>query len=243
MPLPEYRSTVMTRRRLFIVQVALLGALGALAFPGESSALVGGGYVALTSTGPSPSTVTMPVVHGQLDFDNTDTVAHSIAFTNLSCSGEVAPNSHLICTIPGQIGDYGYTVDGTTQASVNIVPESRAVTLRAKRHGVRLGAKMRLHGRLTAVVAGAPPSSYGPRMPVTVFGRPVGGHVWHRIAVVMAKPLKKAHFGSAYSVWHIWVRPRAGTTYRVEAKSQPKGGQFWQNAQSKPFRVAVRHRR
>src|SRR4029079_148207 len=110
------RSTVrpvMTRRRWLI---ALLGTLGALAFPGEGSALLGYSYVSLPPTGPSPSVLTIHVVNAGVMFQNTDTVTHSIAFANSSCSGDVAPSGSLLCSnIPYHVGDYAYTVDGTTQ--------------------------------------------------------------------------------------------------------------------------------
>lgn len=224
----------MTRRRWLIVQVALLGTLGALAFPGEGSALVGNSYVNLTSTGPSPSTLTIFVVHGVVTFTNTDTVTHTIAFANSSCSGDVAPAASLQCDIPNAIGDYGYTVDGTTQATVTVAPEPRAVTLRAKHHGFRLGSKVRLHGILTADEVGAPPSLFGPRMPVSVFARPDANHPFHLVAVVHARPFAKPRY-PAHSVWVLWVRPHAHTTYMVQANSQPKGGQFWENARSNRF--------
>lgn len=231
----------MTRRRRLIVQIALLGTLGVLAFPGEGSAHLGISYVSLTSTGPSPSALTIYVVHSAVRFNNTDTVTHTIAFANSSCSGDVAPNASLLCNIPEYVGDYAYTVDGTTQASVTVAPEPRVVTLRAKHHGFRPGSKVRLHGSLWASIVGGPPGTFGPRMPVRVFARPDANHPFHLIAIVHARPFKKPQSpSSAHSVWVLWVRPHAHTTYMVKANSQPKGGQFWENAQSKPFGVYVR---
>ncbi len=229
----------MTRRRWLIVQIALLGTLGALAFPGEGSALLGINYVSLTSTGPSPSALTIFVVHSAVMFNNTDTVTHTIAFANSSCSGDVAPNGGLECVIPETVGDYAYTVDGTTQATVTVAPEPRSVTLRAKHHGFRLGSRVRLHGSLAAGVIGSPPAFQGPRMPVRVFARPDASHPFHLIAIVHSRPFKKPHY-PAHSVWVLWVRPHAHTTYMVEANSQPKGGQFWENARSTLFGVYAR---
>jgi hypothetical protein len=231
----------MTRRRWLIVHVALLGTLGVLAFPGEGSALLGLNVVSLTSTGPSPSALTIFKVHAAVLFTNTDTVTHTVAFANSSCSGDVAPSGSLQCDVPYEIGDYAYTVDGTTQASVNVAPEPRRVTIVAKHHGFKRGAKVRLYGSLAAGVVGAPPTFQGPRMPVTVYARPHGHHLWYRVAVVTSKPLRKPQF-PAHSVWQIWVRPRAGTTYRVEASSQPTGGQYWENASSRTFGLYLRHR-
>lgn len=229
----------MTRRRRLIVQIALLGTLSALAFPGEGSAHLGISYVSLTSTGPSPSALTIFVVHSAVMFTNTDTVTHTIAFANSSCSGDVAPNAGLLCDVSYNVGDYAYTVDGTTQASVTVAPEPRAVTLTAKHHGFHLGSRLRLHGSLAAHVIGSPPPLRGPRMPVSVFARPDADHPFHLIAIVHSRPFKKPHY-PAHSVWVLWVRPHAHTTYVVEANSQPKAGQFWANAQSKPFGVYAR---
>ena len=72
-----------------------------------------------------------------------------------------------------------------------------------------------------------------------MFARPDGNHPFHLIAIVHSRPFKKPHF-PAHSAWVLWVRPHAHTTYMVEANSQPKGGQFWENARSKPFGVYPR---
>ena len=78
-------------------------------------------------------------------------------------------------------------------------------------------------------------------MPVSVFARRDRTHPFHLIAIVHSRPFKKpsTHF-PAHSIWVLWVRPHAHTTYIVEANSQPKGGQFWENARSKPFGVYAR---
>jgi hypothetical protein len=81
----------------------------------------------------------------------------------------------------------------------------------------------------------------GPRQPVVVLARPDGNHPFHPVAVVMAKPHRSKNLGNVYSVWRLRVRPRTSTTYIVEARSQPAGGEFWQRAQSGPFRVRVGH--
>jgi hypothetical protein len=141
--------------------------------------------------------------------------------------------------VPESIGKYAYTVDGTTNAAVRVTPEFRRVTLRAKRHGFRPGSKVLLHGTLESVVEGAPPTGFGPRMPVMVFARPDRSQPWHRVGVVTAEPLKKLNWPHPHSVWHLWVRPRAHATYIAVAKSDL---QFWQRAQSKPFGVYVRRR-
>ncbi len=235
----------MVRHRWLLAQVVLVGALVSLVLPASSSALQPSYFVKLTSSGPSPVVLHMEIV-SYLFFRNTDTVTHSIAFADGSCSAEVAPGKDFSCdsdahgdvsTFPGYVGAYPYTVDGTTQASVRIFPESRVVTVKAKRHGFRLGSAVRLHGILEADEPG-PPGFQGPRMPVSVFARSDRNHPFHLIKIVDARPFKKRYVD--HSVWVLWVRPRAHTTYMVKANSQPKGGQFWKNARSRPFGLYVR---
>ena len=124
-----------------------------LAFPGASSAFQPNYTVELTADGPSPAVLKIQVV-SYIWFHNADTVTHSIAFANGWCSAQVEAGDRFICgsgsTFPGFAGNYAYTVDGTTQASVEVIPEGRTVTLTAKRHGFRLGSKVRLHGILAA---------------------------------------------------------------------------------------------
>ena len=92
-----------------------------------------------------------------------------------------------------------------------------------------------LHGRLFAAVAG-PPSA--PEQPVIVLARHDRMHPFHRIAVVRPR---QEHSNGPFGpvLWHLRVHPRARTIYIVEANSQPSGGQYWQRAWSRPFRVRV----
>jgi hypothetical protein len=232
----------MTRRRWLIAQAALVGALALLAFPSSSFALLGTYTISLTPSGASPTAFSVAIDSGYVSFENTDTVTHTISFANGWCSAQIAPGDRFSCgSAPAKVGDYGYTIDGAVQATLSVIPQTRTVTLTATRNGLRLGSKVRLHGSL-AIADGSPPAFYGPRMPVTVFARALGEKLWHRIGVVMATPLKTRHY-PAHSVWQLWVQPHAGTIYRAEANSQPKAGQFWENARSKPVRSYVRHHR
>jgi hypothetical protein len=228
----------MPRRRWLIAQIALVGVLVALALPASSSAL-SAVFIALTSTGPSPATLTIPAGLHPV-WMNQDTVSHTVTFGS-GCSIEVGPGGIGQCTdgLGTVVGDYAYTVDGTTQASVTVTPEWRGVTLHGKRHGFRRGSKVLLHGTL-AIATSSPPVLSGPRMPVTVFARPDRSHAWHRVAVVMAKPLQSSHL-PAHSVWELWVRPHGSTTYMAVADSQPKAGQYWTHARSCHFGVYLRH--
>lgn len=221
----------MVRHTRLLVVVGLI----ALAVPASSSA-VSTQFVELTPTGPSPVTVT--IVAGDYPiWRNTDTVSHNVAFPS-GCSIDVAPGDVGQCDVPQVVGDYPYTVDGTIDADVSVVPAGRVVTLTAKRHGFYPGSSVRLHGVL-AIEGQSPPAFYGPRMPVTVYALPKGHHLWYRLATVMSEPIAKPEY-PAHSVWQLLVKPHGPTTYRVEATSQPDAGQYWEDAQSRTFGFYVR---
>src|SRR6476660_703812 len=115
---------MMVRRWRLIV---LVGTFVVLALPSSSSAL-SAVLVSLTPSGPSPSTLTIRAGAYPL-WANSDTVTHTVTFAN-GCSMEVAPGAVGQCSDLGRVvGDYSYTVDGTTHASVKVTPEWRGVTL------------------------------------------------------------------------------------------------------------------
>jgi hypothetical protein len=228
----------MLRRKWLLAQVALLGVLAMLAFPSSGSALAAL-FISLTPTGPSPATLTISGT-GYPVWINQDTVAHTVTFANGKCSVQVAPGEIGQCLngFSNGLGNYPYTVDGTAQASIVVAPDWRTVTLGAKSHTIDRESVLTLRGRL-AVGTGSPPVFDGPRQPVTVLARPDRYHPFHRIAVVTAKPHHSSNPGNAHSVWQLRVRPRAHMIYIAEANSQPAGGQYWQQAWSKSFRVRV----
>jgi hypothetical protein len=229
----------MARIWRLIAQFALVGAV-ILAFPSAGSAL-SAASIALTPTGPSPAVLTIPAFMYPV-WVNQDSVTHTVTFANGDCSVQVAPGAIGQCTkdFSSGVGDHAYTVDGTAQGSVVFAAVGRTVTLGARSHRIDRGSVLTLHGRL-AVQTGSPPAFQGRRMPVTVLARPDRYHPFHRIAVVTAKPRRSRNPGNAHSVWRLRVRPRARTIYIVEANSQPAGGEYWQQAWSKPFRVDIRH--
>jgi plastocyanin len=232
----------MNSRRTLLALVGLLGTVAVLAFPGAGSALLGTYTIELTSTGPSPSALAMSV-GVPLTFTNSDTVAHTVAFADSSCAGDVAPGGKLECS-SYLAGDYTYSVDGSVDASVTVAAADRRVTLTVNRHGFRLGSIVRLHGILKATtVTGGGPPLFGPTMPVTVLARSDRFHPWHRVGSATAKPLKRPILNrQPYSVWHLSIKFKAHTTYKVVANSQPKGGQYWENAESRLFGLYVRRR-
>ncbi len=232
----------MVRRRWLIAQLALLGVLALLAFPGAGSALRPAFVISLTPTGPSPAVLKVPAGLGPVWFSNTDTVTHAVAFANGSCSIEVAPGTRGQCPSGfwSFVGDYPYTVDGASQAHLVIEAVGRSVSLLARNHSVSRGSQVKLHGRLQEANSNWSPPSAGTPQPIIVLARPDRYHEFHRIAVVRAKVhpgTKNAPFGEL--LWRLRVRPRAKTIYIAEANSQPQGGQVWQRAWSRPFRVRV----
>jgi hypothetical protein len=223
---------VILRRRRLIAQAALVGALAVLAFPADGSALRAV-FLTLTPTGPAPIVLTVPAGLYPA-WINQDQVTHTVVFANGLCSLQVAPGETKGCSngFSEFVGRYPYTVDGTIQASIVVVPEPRAVRLTARSHRVQRGARLTLHGRVTVPVL-SPPEPPSPQ-PVTVLARLDSRHPFRHIAVVVARP------HGWQLLWQLRVRPRATTTYIAEANSQPTGGQFWQRARSRPFKVIVR---
>jgi hypothetical protein len=221
----------MVRRGRLIVQVALLSVLAVLAFPADGSALRAV-LIVLTPAGPSPSVLTLPA--GLYPFWlNQDSVLHTVVFANGTCSFTLAPGDSGGCPngFSQFAGQFAYTVDGSTQASIDVVPEGRAVTLTARSHRIGPGAKLRLHGRLDIPIL-SPPVPPGPQ-PVVVLARHDRYHAFRPIRVVTAT----TH--GWHLNWQLAVRPWARTIYIVEANSQPEGGGlYWQRAWSRPFTVA-----
>lgn len=231
----------MLRHRWSIAQVAFVGLLAVLAFPGAGSALRPQFVISLTPTGASPAVLTTTAGGlGPIFFSNTDTVTHTVSFANGSCSIQVAPGTRGQCgsDFMDFAGDYAYTVDGKSQAQLVVEAVGRSVSLTARSHSVGRRSRVRLQGILQDA-NGSPPSAGSPQ-PITVLARPDRYHAFRRIAVVGAKLAprsKAAPLGEL--VWQLHVQPRAKTIYIAEANYQPKAGQVWQRAWSKPFRVRV----
>lgn len=229
------------RRKWLLAQVAFLGMLGVLAFPSASLALRPMLTISLTSSGPSPAMFTTPVGLGTIWFHNTDTVTHAITFASGWCSGEIEPDGRLSCGFLPHVGDYTYTVDGTTQADVVGEAVGRSVSLKARSHSVRLGSPLTLHGKLWEANSNWSPPGPGEPQRIIVIARPYRGHPFHRVAVVKARvspPTNRAPFGEL--LWHARLHPHGGMTYVAVASFQPPGGTVWERALSRPFRVNVR---
>jgi plastocyanin len=233
----------MIRRRRLIGELALVGVLALLAFPGASSALLPQYVVTLASSGPSPAVMTVPAGYPVV-FSNTDTVAHSVAFANGVCSIDVAPGSRTQCSgsFGRYVGHYDYTVDGTSQAQVVVVAIRRSVSLTARRTTIHRGAGLTLHGRLQDAQYPSPLGGGTPQR-IIVIARPYAGHPFHRVAAVRATLHRpKKGFPFYRLLWHVRIHPHWDMTYIAIASYQPHGGRVWERARSKPFRVSVGHR-
>jgi hypothetical protein len=231
----HYGRQVMVRHCRLIAQAIVIAGLAVLAFPASGSAL-SAVFIALTPSGPAPAAVTIPAGMYPV-WSNQDTVAHTVSFANGLCSIQVAPGATGQCTGVGfAVGDHPYTVDGTAQASITVTPEGRTVSLGARRHEIKRGARLTLHGLLN-LDEGSPPVLPGARtsMRVTVLARPDRRHPFRAVASTRAGRLNAKGFP-----WQWHIRPRRTTIYMVQANSQPASGQYWQPAHSRPFKVVVR---
>jgi hypothetical protein len=209
-----------------------------LAFPSAGSALEGQFPIALTSNGPSPNVANLTAGARSPQWTNQDQVTHTIVFENGFCSLQLAPGEQGSCTNDffASVGQYPYTVDGTTEASVVVAPNLRTVTLTARSHTIKRGKHLLLHGTLAyGGTGGGPPSRYS-SIPVIVLARHDRHQPFQRIAMA-SEP------GSSQSggfKWQLSIHPKRTTIYIAKATYQPDSGQFWQNATSKPFKVVVR---
>ena len=227
----------MLRRRLLIAQVCLVAVLAVLAFPGSGSAL-SAYFITLTAGGAAPAAASLPAGMYPV-WVNHDTTTHTVAFPGGLCSFQVAPGAIGQCTGAGfSVGVHPYTVDGTAQASITVTPGGRTVSLTARRHAIRRGARLTLHGLLNLAQT-SPPVLPGARtsMRVTLLARYNSRHPFRAVATMRVARLTANGFP-----WRRHIRPRRTTTYIVEANSQPAAGQAWQNAHSGPFTVRVRPR-
>ena len=236
----QYGQSVMVRPWRLIAQVAVLGAV-MLAFPSAGSALPGFYVITLTPNGPSPlvATLTAGADNGVPSWINSDSVPHTVVFANGLCSLQLAPGQAGNCTNAffwEYVGNYPYTVDGTTPASVVVTPLFRTVTLTARSHTIRQGAHLLLHGTLAYGTGGYTPPGLYSDMPVIVLARHDRHHAFQRIAMA-AEPGERQSSGYP---WQLYVHPTTTTIYIAEATEQPPADQFWTNATSKPFRVVVR---
>lgn len=250
-----------------IVVAAVTAAAGLLASPSNSASSecpkgIPGGpgcLVSLTATGPSPSTVRM-AASWRLEFRNTDSLTHTVVFAN-GCSLTLTPGELGVLYLGGgrcnsfssYAGSYAYTVDGKFAGTVVSKPLRRFVTLTARTHTIRGGARLSLHGQVTRNDQG---SGLNVTLPVlvVVLARH-NSKPFEPIATVRARflgSLTNASHYHAYYRWKLDVQPDRATTYLAKVTSQrwcfrpaslcahPRG-QLWTNPKSRPFAVRIRH--
>jgi hypothetical protein len=231
----RYVRYAMVLRRRLIVQIALLGGL-ILAFPSTGSALCAI-FVRLTPNGPSPAVLTIGPGGPYPVWTNNDQVTHTVTFANGLCSLQLAPGAYGQCDFPLLVGQYPYTVDGVTQASVvvNALPPS-IVTLAARGHRLPRAANLRLHGTLTWSTSCGPPIVGPLRVPIVVLARHDRYHPFRRIATV------RSETRTPYDVytWQLELHPKAKAIYIAKLTYQPLGEQGSRTSWSRPFKVRVR---
>jgi plastocyanin len=225
-----------------VLVAAVAAAAGLFASPSKSAA-----YcrpictVALTAAGPSPSAVNMPAT-GEVSFENTDSVTHTVVFANGRCSLTLSPNNQFGSCNPNFtyfVGSYAYTVDGKFHGTVVTKPLHRSVTLTARTHGIRRGTRLTLHGRVSwnrrnPLVGGKWPFQ------VIVLARHDGRHPFEPIATVPVRHPQVIGFTTIRYGWKLNVQPGVTTTYSAKVTWQPPQGQIWTNAKSRPFTVRIR---
>jgi plastocyanin len=220
--------------------------LAALAFPSDGAGYISAHPVSLTATGPVPSTLKLRGGEYML-FDNKDSVTHTVVFANGLCSLTLAPgeqagpgnevgpdNPNCKNNFTFVVGSYAYSVDRKFPGTVETSPAYRSVTLTARTHRIRRGARLMLHGQVmwdnnaTSLATKAP-------FPVIVLARYAGSHAFKAIATVTMRGVVDVR-----DVWHLKVRPGVATTYIAEVNGQLPGGQIWKQATSHPFTVRMR---
>jgi plastocyanin len=221
----------MASRFRLTVQLVLIAAVAVLAFPASGSAL-SAAFVQLTPTGPSPAALTIAAGLYPV-WVNNGSAAHTVVFANGVCTIHVAPGAIAQCPAGFSVGAYTYTVDGTAAGSLTVSPDSRSVTLAARQHEIRPGARLTLHGLLNYAQEG-PPRVVGlstTSMRVAILARPDRRHPFRAVASVRPATLSRKGYP-----WQRVIRPRKTTIYMVAARTDTD----WQPAQSKPFKVVVR---
>jgi hypothetical protein len=231
--------------------LAAVAALAALAFPPDGSADGSYAYVALSASGPMPSTIGVRALSHGVIFVNQDSVAHTVVFADGRCSLTVPPGEPPVnessCTSrrhgvwPIYVGSYVYAVDGTFPGTIRVVPWYRSVSLTARTHTIRLGSQLTLHGQLTYRDPNGGPALCGDglRHPLRVLARHDRSRHFKRIAMFPV-PGREANSGTTRCTfsWQLKVRPGERTTYIANAKGR---ADYWMQATSKPFTVRVRH--
>jgi hypothetical protein len=236
---------------LLIARVAFLVVLAALVFPSDGSADGRDLHVALTASGPSPTTVRVYPISDVVDFFNQDSVAHTVVFAEGHCSLHIPPGgenpSYYHCADHGHgqwpfyVGSYPYSVDGKIPGTVDVVGFFRSVSLTAQTHTVRLGGRLNLHGQLTLTNPKGGPGlcAVGNHSPVVrVLARHDRSHPFQRIAMFALRLRGRSTSHGCNYAWQLKVRPGLPTIYIADSKLSAN---LWKPATSRPFTVRIQH--
>jgi hypothetical protein len=233
------------RRGLLVTSVVFVAVLLAgLVIPSGGSANGLSGLlvvVALTATGPSPSTVRMHT-SDVLIFQNLDSVAHAVVFSDGSCSLNVSPGQP-----PGQlsdcfgfhVGSNAYTVDGAFSGAVDAVVPHWTLNLTARTHTIRLGSQLTLRGRLrfTNPIFGRKSCAFGYNPVVRVLARHERTSPFQRIAMLRQRLTRYSRSHGCTYAWRLKVRPGLRTTYLAYSNLRPESQK---PLTSRPFTVKIR---
>ena len=184
-------------------------AVGVLAI--GSTALAGSSGVQITSTGFTPPSTSIQA-GDSVNWTNSDTKSHSVTVAGAACALVLAPSQSSSCTFPNP-GTYAYQ-DATSgfSGTVNVAPNTRAVTLQSSRRVGIFGDAMTLGGSVSSKAAGEH---------VTVTAKPSGGTPYTFDVVT-----------GAGGNWTLQVQPRARTTFQAT----------WDTATSSPVTIDLRPR-
>jgi plastocyanin len=233
------------RSWLLLARVALVGVVAALVVVSDGSAAPKVVMVAITATGPSPSTVTVSPF-GAVRFVNHDSVAHTVilrknAHARWTCplgpageppaGSDQCENGNL-----GFVSSQSYTVDGRFPGKVVVVGLARSVSLTARTHTVALGKHLTLHGQITYETQGGPICRFSNL--IRVLARTHRGKPFKRIAMFTVSPPKnvRASKDRCTVPYQLTVRPGTGTTYIARVTGNAR---IWRLATSRAFTVLV----
>ena len=194
----------------------------------------------------------------KLEFRNTDSRTHTVVFAN-GCSLTLTPRELRVLILWGgpcnnfssYVGSYAYTEDGKFAGTVVTKPLRRSVTLTARTHTIRAGARLSLHGQVARSDRGSWLNVTLPVL-VVVLLRHNSKQPFEPIATVRAR--FQSQTNGTYKItygWKLKVQPKVTTTYIATVTTQrlcyypasrcahPQG-QVWSNAKSRPFTVRIR---
>ena len=179
-------------RRLFIAVAA------ALALTALGSATAANQTVTITRTAFTPADVTVNVGE-MVTWRNTDTVAHQVVFSRVTCNLTIQPGQSASCTFRAG-GRYSYedrTQQPRLRGTVTVTGPRASVTLAASRTAATFNAPITLSGVVSSQAAGES---------VTINAQECGKTSFTRVGSATT---------AAGGNWTFGVRPRINTVYQA----------------------------